>query len=58
MYRDDSHVERLDRIAKLLQAGMSVSVAVRKKGTEQKDSGGHYDREYAVHISVYVDSRD
>jgi hypothetical protein len=57
-YRGDTHVDRLDRIAKPLQAGMSVSVAVRKKGKEQKASEGHYDAEYAVHISVYVDSRD
>jgi hypothetical protein len=57
-YRDDSHVDRIDRIAKPLQAGLSVAVAVRKKGREKKSSEGYYDGEYAVHISVHVDSRD
>lgn len=57
-YRGDSHVDRLDRIAKPLQSGKLASVAIRKKGREQRASEGYYDGEYAVHISVPVDLSD
>jgi hypothetical protein len=53
-YRRDSHVDRLDRTAKPLRAGMLVSMAIRKKGREEKALEG----EYTVHISVHVDLRD
>jgi hypothetical protein len=49
-YRGSSHVDRLDRITKALQTGMTVSVSIRKKGKEQRASEGDYDREYAVYI--------
>jgi hypothetical protein len=55
-YRVDTHENRLDRIAKSLQSGMLVSLAIRKKGKKQRISEENYDGEYALCISVHADS--
>jgi hypothetical protein len=49
-YETASYVDCLDRTTKSLQAGISVSVAIRKKGRAEIA----LEAEYTVHVSVHI----
>jgi hypothetical protein len=52
VYETHSFVNRLDRITKRIQAGLSVSVAIRKQGGKLKAEGHDYDEGYCVYIKL------
>lgn len=57
-YMDYTYVDHLDRVAKSLQSGVLVSLAVRMRGKKKRAAEGDYDGEYGLHISVHDNSLD